>query len=192
VKRWILALFLGGCGEDAGPGDPCAAIDCGNGDCVALGGAASCDCDDGYVDQGLTCVAEGDLGRESEPNDLCGQANGPYLNEGSIDGAFASETDIDWYRIEVGSVGGLQLWTEDVAGDGCGFSSPAGSDTSIAFYGEDCQPAGEGGVWNDNASEATRCSSLQLYYLSPPNPIHIRVEVIVLGEDPRYTLTFTR
>lgn len=44
----------GVCVEDST--DPCAAVVCDNGTCVAVEGAATCDCDEGFVVSGLTCI----------------------------------------------------------------------------------------------------------------------------------------
>ncbi len=46
----------GSTGDDGG--DPCAGVDCsGHGTCVVIADAATCDCDDGYIADGLTCFA---------------------------------------------------------------------------------------------------------------------------------------
>ena len=45
--------------QDSETSDPCDAVDCGeHGICIATEGEASCECDDGYVDDSLTCVDE--------------------------------------------------------------------------------------------------------------------------------------
>ncbi len=55
-----LAIGLAACGTDAGSGDACAGVACsGHGECVARDNSASCICDTGFVQQGLTCVDGG-------------------------------------------------------------------------------------------------------------------------------------
>lgn len=48
----------GGAGGAGGDDNPCGAIDCsGNGTCSLVGGLPDCTCDEGFVEQGLDCVA---------------------------------------------------------------------------------------------------------------------------------------
>jgi hypothetical protein len=61
---FVLLSFALSCSGDDGKGggdtvDRCAGVDCGNGVCVNDGESAVCQCDPGYVDEGLTCVPEG-------------------------------------------------------------------------------------------------------------------------------------
>lgn len=58
---WFNALFLGGCTTPSSA-DRCADIDCGShGACIADDAAAACQCDEGYAEEGQTCVPEFDL-----------------------------------------------------------------------------------------------------------------------------------
>lgn len=56
-----LACGGGGANQDDGtPGDACAGVTCsGHGTCYVDGTLPACDCDDGYHDSVLTCVADG-------------------------------------------------------------------------------------------------------------------------------------
>ena len=54
---------------------PCAEVNCGlYGDCVDDGESASCDCDDGFVDQNQECIPE-DGDNDSQPTDPCESYN---------------------------------------------------------------------------------------------------------------------
>ena len=56
----VSLVVLGACGDDQAQG-PCAGVDCrGHGDCIDEGASARCNCDDGYVAVGLSCVEGGD------------------------------------------------------------------------------------------------------------------------------------
>lgn len=54
-----LIFFLLGCGKSQGSSGPCAGIDCsGHGVCVEGHIDIRCDCDDGYIPDGLECVED--------------------------------------------------------------------------------------------------------------------------------------
>ena len=53
---WAGVIALAGCGS---AGDPCRGIDCGaHGSCAEVEGAAVCNCDPGYVADGLACIVD--------------------------------------------------------------------------------------------------------------------------------------
>jgi hypothetical protein len=57
----LLSIFVAlGCDDGKGRSDPCEGITCsGHGGCVVVEGNPTCECDQGYVPEGLHCVSEG-------------------------------------------------------------------------------------------------------------------------------------
>lgn len=91
MTRLVLVLFVAGCGGETKK-DPCAGVDCGNGECVADSVAAHCACDEGYVAVRLTCVpedeADPDIDGDGIPNeeDVCPAYPDPDQDDGDTDG----------------------------------------------------------------------------------------------------------
>ncbi len=76
---------------------PCLDVECSdNGACVEVDGDASCDCDDGFEADGLSCVAEN--GDNNQPGDPCDDINcgpnGSCVDDG--DGNPACDCDADY------------------------------------------------------------------------------------------------
>lgn len=120
-----VCVMLSGCKDEA----VCADVDCGqHGACMSSGGAAACDCDDGYHAEGQTCVQD-DLPPVNHAPEI---TNLPASQDGQLGVAtsfpiVASDADgdpISW-RVVSTTCGfapavdgsGVVTWTCDTAGD---------------------------------------------------------------------------
>lgn len=154
------------------------------------------ECDDGanspYDGCGALCLLEPTA--ETESNDTCASANGPYtvpatpggrLHSGSI----SSVSDMDWYLFSVPVYADLSFETFDSSGPGS--CTPSLVDTSLMLFKSDCITAvgyiqDQGGIGNCSLLDAnTQPASMR--HLAP-GVYALRVKAGSTGISFNYTL----
>ena len=114
------------------------------------------DCDDGNPSNGDGCSdsCELELTAETEPNTMCGTANGPFLlsqvDHGvGIAAAINPPSDVDFYAFSLIATSDVSIETFDSTGPGS--CSPSTIDTVIDLYSPACQhlfQRDQGGIGN--------------------------------------------